>query len=174
MKINEQEMAILTAALQEALLVAHGPLIGGESVWKVLGFPSVDAFRQAMHRHTLPDVLMNIEQRVSQFALIYDVAEWLATERLTNAVKRSPVNLETLESIPKEFRKLFYLENGIVLTPEQYAPWCSNNVERFLKDIKAGKMPYMPFPTFRIEHRPLNRLFALAVEVLPFAYQQSS
>ena len=47
----EQQLA---EALERDLFNRHGPMIGQEHLWQALGCSSIDAFRQAEARQTLP------------------------------------------------------------------------------------------------------------------------
>lgn len=69
----------LAAALEKDLFSRHGPLIGGEALRAALGYSSMDAFRQALVRKTVPVSVFSIANRRGKFALVKDVANWLAT-----------------------------------------------------------------------------------------------
>lgn len=71
----------LEEVLERDLLDQYGPVVGGESLRKALGYPSMDALRQAMSRGTLPVPVFRIENRRGTFALIKDIAKWLAKQR---------------------------------------------------------------------------------------------
>lgn len=47
----------------------HGPLIGGSTLCKVLGFNSAEAFRQAFFRGQIPVKVFCIPNRRGKFAL---------------------------------------------------------------------------------------------------------
>jgi hypothetical protein len=83
----EKEMPLETVLSQE-LTHAHGPLMGGAALWKALGFTSSDAFRQAHSRGLLPVPVFNIPNRRGKFALVHDVARWLAEMRSGVATKK--------------------------------------------------------------------------------------
>ena len=73
----------LIQELQETLTRMYGPLLGSRDLWKLLGFSSPSAYRQARLRHRLPVVEFEIEGRRGRFALTQDVARWLAEQRLS-------------------------------------------------------------------------------------------
>lgn len=73
----EQQLA---EALERDLFNRHGPVIGQEHLWQALGYSSIDAFRQAEARQTLPVRVFPLERRRGKFALVKDVATWLARQ----------------------------------------------------------------------------------------------
>lgn len=73
----EQQLA---EALERDLFNRHGPVVGQEHLWQALGYSSVDAFRQAESRQTLPVQVFPMDRRRGKFALVKDVAAWLARQ----------------------------------------------------------------------------------------------
>jgi hypothetical protein len=71
----------LSNVLERDLLNRYGPLIGRDDLWGALGYPSSDAFRQAVSRKQVPITVFEIENRRGKFALTKDVAHWLANIR---------------------------------------------------------------------------------------------
>lgn len=71
----------LAIILEKDLLNRYGPLIGRDDLWSALGYPSGDAFRQAVSRKQVPVFVFEIENRRGKFALAKDIAQWLATLR---------------------------------------------------------------------------------------------
>lgn len=71
----------LTALLERELMQLHGPMMTGESLRIALGYPSKDAFRQAVARKSTPIPVFGIEKRRGKFALTKDVAAWIAVQR---------------------------------------------------------------------------------------------
>lgn len=68
--------------LERDLLARYGsPLLGGDDLRSVLGYPSVEALRQAICRGTVPVPVFAVEHRRGKFALTKDVAAWLAKLR---------------------------------------------------------------------------------------------
>ncbi|HEY8585864.1 MAG TPA: hypothetical protein VIL60_03945 [Rhodanobacter sp.] len=72
----------LTDLLERDLLVRFGaPLIGGEELRVALGYPTAEALRQAMSRGTVPVPVFAVPHRRGKYALVRDIAAWLATLR---------------------------------------------------------------------------------------------
>jgi len=71
----------LAALLERDLTQLHGPMMKGESLRIALGYPSKEAFRQAIARKTTPIPVFSIEKRRGKFALTKDVAVWLSAQR---------------------------------------------------------------------------------------------
>jgi len=59
----------------------YGPIMGRDNLWMALGYSSNDAFRQAVFKDLLPIPVFEIENRRGKFALVKDVAKWLAEKR---------------------------------------------------------------------------------------------
>lgn len=59
----------------------YGLLISNDDLRIALGYPTMEAFRQALYRNTVPVPVFSIPNRRGKFALSKDVAEWLATQR---------------------------------------------------------------------------------------------
>ncbi len=79
---NMSEIDMLAGDLEKDLLGHYGPVLGGDELRRALGYRSMDAFRQAMVRNTVPVQLFSIENRRGKFALVKDIAHWLASRRL--------------------------------------------------------------------------------------------
>jgi hypothetical protein len=75
----------LTQELQEVLTRLYGPLLASRDLWKLLGYASPAAYRQARIRQKIPVTEFEIEGRRGRFALAKDVARWLAEQRLSIA-----------------------------------------------------------------------------------------
>jgi hypothetical protein len=69
----EEKMAAIELNLREQ----YGPIVGGSALWKLLGFRTSAAFRQALSRGKLPIAVFPIPNRKGKFALVNDVAQWL-------------------------------------------------------------------------------------------------
>lgn len=80
----------LAALLEQDLLSKHGPMMTGEDLSAALGYPSQDAFRQAVARKTIPIPIFGIEKRRGKFALTKDVAAWLAAQHARAIEPSSP------------------------------------------------------------------------------------
>lgn len=85
MKDKEPKNRSLEEVLESDLLGQYGPMLTGDALRKALGYPSMDALRQALSRGTLPVKVFPLENRRGKFALVKDVAHWLAEQR--NKVK---------------------------------------------------------------------------------------
>jgi len=71
----------LAVLLERELMHRHGPMISNDDLRQVLCYPSKEAFRQAIVRKTVPIPIFDIENRKGKFALVKDVAIWLAEQR---------------------------------------------------------------------------------------------
>ncbi len=71
----------LSRALEQDLLVRHGPMLCGKALSNALGYPTNSAFRQALSRNTVPVPVFKITHRRGKFALSKDVAIWVASQR---------------------------------------------------------------------------------------------
>lgn len=60
------------------LLNAHGAIIGGHDLPRILGYPSSSAFRQAVHRKSVPIPTFKQPGFRMRFARTHDIAIWLA------------------------------------------------------------------------------------------------
>ena len=81
MQLSEVERELATK-LEADLLKLHGsPVLSGETLYKLLGYCSNEAFRQSLVRGTVPVVVFSIEGRRGKCALVSDVARWLAHQR---------------------------------------------------------------------------------------------
>jgi len=67
------------ARFEVSLLKVYGALIYGHDLWKVLGYPSSEAFRQAVRRKSVPVLTFKREGYRMRFARTHDVAVWLAS-----------------------------------------------------------------------------------------------
>ena len=72
----------LATLLERDLLARYGtPLIGGDELRAALGYPSMEALRQATSRGTVPVPVFDVPHRRGKYALVRDVALWLAQLR---------------------------------------------------------------------------------------------
>jgi hypothetical protein len=67
------------ATYELSLIKTYGALIYGHDLWKVIGYPSSDAFRQAVKRKSVPVPTFKREGYRMRFARSHDVAVWLAS-----------------------------------------------------------------------------------------------
>lgn len=84
------DILTLQKQLEEDLLKLYGPVVTGDNLWKSLGYVSKDAFRQSIARGTLPVKIFNIENRRGKYALVKDIAEWLARQRFKHTRDHLP------------------------------------------------------------------------------------
>jgi hypothetical protein len=93
---NSEHDAINTLAdtLERDLLSRYGPLIGQDDLRRALGYPSMDAFRQASARKQLPIPVFPLQNRRGKYALVKDLAGWLAMTRQV-ALQSSPKEATT-------------------------------------------------------------------------------
>ena len=61
------------------LVAVHGAVVGGEALWKLLGYRTGDAFRKAAQRGNLPVQTFTLPHRRGRFAKTADIAWWLAS-----------------------------------------------------------------------------------------------
>jgi hypothetical protein len=71
----------LALLLERELMRQHGPMMSNDNLRVALGYPSKEAFRQAIARKSVPIPVFDIEKRRGKFALTTDVAAWLAAQR---------------------------------------------------------------------------------------------
>ena len=71
----------LAKSLERDLAEKHGPMIANDALRIALGYPSTDAFRQALARKTVAIPVFSLENRRGKYALVKDVAAWLAANR---------------------------------------------------------------------------------------------
>ncbi len=83
----------LAQKLEQDLLERYGPILGSRELQLVMGYRSLDAFRQAVSRNVVPVPIFPIENRRGKFALTMEVARWLAKQR-RNAVLNPEVLIE--------------------------------------------------------------------------------
>lgn len=78
--------ALTSGALEDILardlLHRYGPLLSQDDLWRALGYASLDGFRQAQLRGTVPVHVFALENRRGKFALARDVAQWLTQQFL--------------------------------------------------------------------------------------------
>ncbi|UXY54047.1 hypothetical protein [Pseudomonas tohonis] len=80
----------LAKSLESDLLGRYGPLMTGEELQRALGYPTKEAFRQSLVRNTVVIPLFDLEYRRGKFALVKDVARYLAEQRFSAALGVSP------------------------------------------------------------------------------------
>lgn len=81
----------LVVLIERELMHRYGPLISNDDLRQALGYPSKEAFRQAIARKSVPVPIFDIENRRGKFALVADLAHWL------NAQRERAVNIDNTE-----------------------------------------------------------------------------
>lgn len=71
----------LAQLLERGLMQQYGPLISNDDLRQALGYPSNEAFRQALVRKRVPVPVFDFENRRGKYALTVDVASWLVAQR---------------------------------------------------------------------------------------------
>ena len=90
---KEEEVKTLAEQLEKDLLQMYqSPLISGDDLRKAMGYRSVDAFRQAMARKTVPVNLFSLSNRRGKYALVKDIAVWLAKQSIESEEEKSNPN----------------------------------------------------------------------------------
>lgn len=78
---NSEKINELAERLERELTGRYGPLISNDDLRVALGYVSMDAFRQALARKTMPIPVFSLPNRRGKYALVKDVAMWLAVQR---------------------------------------------------------------------------------------------
>jgi len=81
MDCSESKNIDLVAEIESNLIAEYGPILNSSVLWKILGYRTNAAFRQALVRKTVPVSIHKIKNRRGSFALSHDVAVWLSTLR---------------------------------------------------------------------------------------------
>jgi hypothetical protein len=83
--VSQQHTEFRDKVVADSLLSAYGPLVGGDTLIKLLGYSSGEAFRQAQHRGTVPIDVFTIPNRKGKFAFTNDLIRWLMDLRKEKA-----------------------------------------------------------------------------------------
>lgn len=78
----QQDYERLASELEHRLCERYGLMLGSKDLWRELGYPSPNAFRQALIRGTVDIPVFEVSNRRGRFALAHDVAQWIASQRL--------------------------------------------------------------------------------------------
>jgi hypothetical protein len=74
---------MLALKLERELMHAYGsPLLTGQKLAEAMGFRSIHSLRKQMSQKNFPIELFTINGRRGRFALVRDIALWLAKQRL--------------------------------------------------------------------------------------------
>jgi len=92
---DTRELTVLAAKLENELMQRYGsPLVTGEKLAEAMGYRSIHSLRKHMSKHQFPVELFTIEGRRGRFALLKDIALWLARQRLERICNKQEVNTE--------------------------------------------------------------------------------
>lgn len=76
---GDHEIESLADRVESQLMQLYGsPVLTGEELKAALGYKSLDALRQAIARDTVPVPLFKMEHRRGKYALVRDIARYLA------------------------------------------------------------------------------------------------
>lgn len=64
--------------LMNAMMERYGPLLGGEQLWRALGYQTWAAFARAARNGSLGVKVFSVPGRKGRFALTADVATWIS------------------------------------------------------------------------------------------------
>ncbi|MDP3742929.1 MAG: hypothetical protein Q8Q76_01135 [Methylotenera sp.] len=78
---NNQRLEKLANQLEQELTLQHGPMVSNDDLRIALGYASMDAFRQSLVRKTVPIPVFSLPNRRGKYALVKDLALWLAQQR---------------------------------------------------------------------------------------------
>jgi len=86
----------------QALLQRFGsPIIGGEALWRTLGFSNAAAFRNAIRRKNVPVPTFFVPGRKGRFARSLDIAYWLSSIDAAAEAARAVQNVQVTLNSPK-------------------------------------------------------------------------
>lgn len=116
-KLAEKDQ--LAGELRDSLTKLYGPLLPSRELWKIFGYPSPAAYRQARTRKVLPVREFAIEGRRGYFALTHDVAQWLALQSNAVTPPRQKKRQEQNEPKMPEQRPTLPSARGNAIASEQ-------------------------------------------------------
>jgi hypothetical protein len=80
---RNMEIETLALALERELMNRYGaPLLTGDKLSDAMGYRSIHSLRKHMAKDEVPVKLFTIKGRRGRFALLKDIALWLAKQRL--------------------------------------------------------------------------------------------
>jgi hypothetical protein len=83
--MSDEEIEVLTSKLETQLMEHFGsPILSGTDLQKAMGYRSVDALRQAILRKQFPIPVFTLTKRRGKFALVKDIAKYLAINAINN------------------------------------------------------------------------------------------
>lgn len=82
-KKTHEETQALASQLEQKLMALYGaPIISGEDLVKAMGYRSIHSLRKHIYEDTFPIDVFPIPSRRGKFALVQDVAQWLAEQKV--------------------------------------------------------------------------------------------
>jgi hypothetical protein len=102
---DSQTDEVLVRELEDDLVRRFGVLLPSAALVPTLGYPSMQAYQQAMVRRSLLVPVFAIEKRRGRFALARDVAAWLVKQRRGAAWPSSagqPVDAQSSQDQPTQ------------------------------------------------------------------------
>ena len=85
----QAQIQALANGLERELMARYGsPLLTGEKLSEAMGYRSIHSLRKHISQSKCPVELFTIEGRRGKFALVKDIAIWLAKQRLKHQFKR--------------------------------------------------------------------------------------
>lgn len=92
---EDSELETLALQLERELMNSYGsPLLTGEKLAEAMGYRSIHSLRKHMSQKTFPVKLFTIKERRGRFALVKDIACWLATQRLQHQYEPEETPIE--------------------------------------------------------------------------------
>lgn len=83
--MSDEEIDTLAKELEESLMNLHGSqVLTGTDLQKAMGYRSLDSLRQAILRKTFPIPVFNFPNRRGKYALVKDIASYLAQNAINN------------------------------------------------------------------------------------------
>lgn len=98
---KESSVDGLECELRDELFRAYGPMMTGKPLFTALGYISDAAFRMSLSRGEMPVPIFNIENRKGKYALVKDVARFIAEQRFkspeTHKKRRPHVTVDSVK-----------------------------------------------------------------------------
>lgn len=114
-------------------------LLGGEALWKVLGYPTAAAFRQAVSRGTVPVPLVEVSHRRGRFARIEHVNVWL--EGLKPSANTSSTEDRMAQPRHLEFGALVRQVREAHGLSQKHVALTADLDQSYLAGLEAGRRP---------------------------------
>lgn len=147
----------------DIVMCAYGPLMAGDHLIKMLGFPSSAALRKAQSRGKLPVKLFSMPHRHMKFAFAPEVLAWLINQRLQYDDRPLDLGAISAKVAPAKELAEFVKTHSLILSENDLVNLLKLDDREQLSLLhKAGKLP---LPIFQIEgHR--DSFFAMTLEAL--------